>query len=157
MTVRVRTKSIAVPVTFSGGILLDMECDWIHVAAASSCGVLELIAGESRLVQDVPLEYLRAEFPSEFVSNATDSLVQFFVKRLPADPRIEHVYWSSEDDVLKIWTVIPEPDFALEGPLYAAQMFFMEKFPEVGCDFSVIYRFDKATKDIEPQGAHRLF
>lgn len=102
--------------------------------------------------------YLRVEFPSEFwyfpnvATTVTHSLEQFFVGILPKDDRIEHVYWAAEDDILKIWTVIPEPDFLLEAPLYEAQMAFIEKFPEYQCDFSVIYRFGKSLNDIAPQG-----
>ena len=108
------------------------------------------------------LGYLRVEFPSEcwsfqgVATTVTHSLAKAFVDRLPKDKRIEHVYWFSEEDTLKIWTVIPEPDFALEEPLYEAQMFFMEKFPEYECDFSVIYRFGKTLQDIQPQGARQI-
>lgn len=117
-----------------------------------NCGET-FVAGESD--PQMPLGYLRAEFPSEF-TNVANSLAKFFLERLPKDNRIEHVYWFSEDDVLKVWIVIPEPDFNLEEPVYAAQMWFIEKFPDLACDFYVIYRFGKSVKDIEPQGAHKI-
>ncbi|MGH7331870.1 MAG: hypothetical protein ACREKS_03805 [Candidatus Rokuibacteriota bacterium] len=105
--------------------------------------------------------YLRLEFPSEFWSlpnvetTVTYSLAEFFVSLLPKDSRIENVYWFSEDDVLKVWTVIPEPDFSLEKPIYEAQMVFIEK-TEYECDFSVIYRFGKNLNDIKPQGSRQV-
>lgn len=77
--------------------------------------------------------------------------------RVPTDPRVEHVYWFSEDDVLKVWIVIPELDFDLQDKIYDAQMFFMEKLPEYQCDFSVIYRLDRPLADIQPQGARMVF
>ncbi len=118
------------------------------------------ITREVPSLDDVPAAgYLQVEFPSECwnfptVSTlVTHSLERFFVEKLPRDSRIEHVYWDSEDDVLKIWTIIPEPDFELEEPIYEAQMAFMDRFPQYQCDFSVIYRFGKPLDDIRPQGA----
>jgi hypothetical protein len=114
-------------------------------------------------VDEVPAAgYLQVEFPSEcwnfpkVATLVTHSLERFFVEKLPHDPRDEHVYWDSEDDVLKIWTIIPEPDFELEEPIYAAQMAFMDRFPRYQCDFSVIYRFGKPLDDVSPQGARLI-
>lgn len=149
------------PITFQSHATRNTgnrNSDWSHEPGGPypAFGTLTLVSGESRPVPQVAIGYLRAEFPSVFVTNVTNSLAQFFLKILPKDPRIEHVYWFSEDDVLKVWTIIPEPDFALEAPIYDAQMLFIEKFPEYACDFSVIYRFGKSLADIEPQGAHRI-
>ncbi len=107
--------------------------------------------------------YLRTEFPSEcwYFPGVATTVTRFpaplFAGLLPKDVRIEHVYWFSEEETLKVWTVIPEPDFGLERPLYEAQAFFMDRFPEYECDFSVIYRFGKSIDDIKPQGAHVVF
>jgi hypothetical protein len=107
-------------------------------------------------------EYLRTEFPTECwhfpnFTSTVDDLVGHFVKMLPKDPRIEHVYWEPEDDVLKICTIIPEPNFELEGPIYDAQLAFIDAFPTFECDFSVIYRFGKSLDEVEPKGARRAF
>ena len=121
------------------------------------------VGGEAQVIEEMsPVEYLRTEFPSECwhfpnVTSTVDHLLQRFVKMLPKDSRIEHVYWEPEDDVLKICTIIPEPDFELEAPIYDAQLAFMDAFPKYECDFSVIYRFGKALDDIEPKGARRVF
>ena len=118
---------------------------------------------EIEVVEELPAtEYLRIEFPSECwnfpnFTSTVDHILQRFVKMLPRDPRIEHVYWEPEDDVLKICTIIPEPDFELEAPIYDAQLAFMDAFPTYECDFSVIYRFGKPLDEIEPQGARRIF
>jgi hypothetical protein len=108
------------------------------------------------------VRYIQVEFPSEcwniphFATTVTGLLEEFFIKRLPVDPRIEHVYWDSEDDILKVWTVTSESDFSLEEPIYRAQMEFIEQFPTFVCDFSVIYRYGKALDEIAPCGAHLL-
>ncbi len=143
--------------------LFEKVCDWVHEPDGSPSGTLTIIAGESRRVTLPSIGYLRTEFPSEFwnfpdiATTVTHSLARFFATLLPKDPKIEHVYWFAEEDVLKVWTIIPEPDFDLQGPIYDAQMRFMEKLPEYMCDFSVIFRSEKSLNDIEPQGAYRLF
>lgn len=83
----------------------------------------------------------------------TNSLARFFVSFLPVDPRIENVYWISGGSVLRIWTIIDTPDYVLERPIYEAQLRFMDKFPDLECDFSVIYRFGKPVEEIRPEGA----
>ena len=118
------------------------------------------ITHEVPSVDEVPAAgYLQVEFPTEcwsfqkVVTLVTHSLERFFVERLPKDRRVERVYWDSEDDVLKVWTVIPEPDFELEQRIYAAQMAFIDAFPNSRCDFYVTYRFGKPADDVRPQGA----
>lgn len=141
--------------TSRGSTLIDMECGWRYEpGAGNALGTLTLNNRPS-------IGYLRTEFPSEFwdfpevVTTITHSLEQFFVGLLPKAARIEHVYWFSENETLKVWTVIPEPDFSLEGPLYEAQMLFIEK-TGYDCDFSVIYRFGKSLDDIKPQGSRQV-
>lgn len=111
---------------------------------------LELSPGKPEPVVD----YLVAEFPTLFAATVTHTLDQYFVALLPQDPRIEHVYWVWQDDnVLRVWIVIPEPDFSLESPIYDAQLEFMDKFPKYACDFYVIYRFGKTLESVRPQNA----
>ena len=105
------------------------------------------------------LAFIIAEFPTEWPrlpnisSTVTHSLARFFVWRLPEDPRIERVYWAFEGSVLKIWTIINQPDFEFEKSIYETQFRFMDAFPDVECDFSVIYRLGKPLEDFELEGA----
>ena len=105
------------------------------------------------------LAYLQAEFPTEWLrlpnisSTVTHSLAKFFVSKLPEDPRIERVYWAFEGAVLRIWTIIDHPDYEFEKSIYGAQLQFMDTFPELECDFSVIYRLGKPLEDFELEGA----
>lgn len=138
-----------------GSTRIDMEHGWRYEpGAGNALGTLTLHNRPS-------LGYLQTEFPSEcwkfpeVTTTVTHSLEQFFLGLLSPDPRIEHVYWFSENASLKVWTVIPEPDFSLEGPLYQAQMLFIEK-TGYECDFSVIYRFGKSMDDIKPQGSRQV-
>jgi hypothetical protein len=91
------------------------------------------------------------------ISNSVeDSLASCFARLLPSDPHIEAIYCSFEGSILRVWTVIDAPDFETERPIYEAQLRFMETFPDVECDFSVIYRFGKRLADLRPQGAMLL-
>jgi hypothetical protein len=109
--------------------------------------------------RDVSWTYLNDEFPSQrpyVYSTVTHSLARFFVSFLPQDKRIRDVMWAFERPVLRIWTIIDEPDFQLEQPIYEAQRRFMDKLDDVPCDFSVVYAFGKPIEEIRPTGAVSL-
>jgi hypothetical protein len=93
---------------------------------------------------------------SRLLSTMTHSLAHAFLDFLPAGSRVERVYYSPDKDFLRVWTIIPEPDLAIEEPIYDAQLRFMDKFPEYACDFSVIYRLGKPVEDVSPQGFSRI-
>ena len=105
------------------------------------------------------LAYLQAEFPTEWPrlpnisSTVTHSLAKFFVSKLPEDPRIERVYWAFEGAALRVWTIINQPDYEFEKSIYEAQLQFMDTFPDLECDFSVIYRLDRPLENFELEGA----
>jgi hypothetical protein len=93
-------------------------------------------------------------YSSEFVSSAIEDN---FVNLLPKDERIERVFWAFENETLRIWTVIDRPDFEFETKIYDAQLGFMDLIPELGCDFSVIYRFDKPLSSLKPTTAVQAY
>jgi hypothetical protein len=93
---------------------------------------------------------------SRLLSTLTHSLAHAFLDFLPPGSQVERVYSSPDKDFLRVWTIIPEPDFAIEEPIYEAQLRFMDKFPEYACDFAVIYRQGKPVEDVSPQGFVRI-
>jgi hypothetical protein len=103
------------------------------------------------------VDYVLAEFPTEpwrvlyAETSNTHTLEQYFMSLLPQDPHIEHIYSNWNEDVLRIWIVIPEPDFKVEAPIYEAQMNFIQKIRDCACDFRVIYRFGRSLESIRPQ------
>jgi len=105
------------------------------------------------------LAYLQTEFPSEWPrlpnisSTVTHSLAKFFLSKLPDDLRIERVYWAFEGTVLRIWTILDHPDYEFEKIIYEAQLQFMDTFPDLECDFSVIYRLGKSVENLKIEGA----
>lgn len=125
----------------------------VTVSSTSAAGVREQRLSANQQTEPSS-DSIRTDFRTFFAENVTHTLTEFFVALLPADPRIEHIYWDwDESNVLRVWIVIPEPDFSLESPIYDAQMKFMESFPKYDCDFYVIYRFGKTDDSIRPQNA----
>lgn len=125
------------------------------------CVVMDALAPEQLCAVNADASWadLNDEFPSQrpyVYSTVTNSLARFFVSVLPQDKRILDVFWAFERPVLRIWTVIDEPDFRLEKPIYESQRKFMDKIDEVPCDFSVIYAFGKPISEIRPTGAVSL-
>ncbi len=90
---------------------------------------------------------------SIFPSTLTDLLSKGFLALLPSDPRVECVYWSCEDSLLRIWTVIDGPDSRLEEQIYDSQLQFMDRYPHLECDFSVVFRSGRLLEAIRPEGA----
>lgn len=103
---------------------------------------------------DVLRDWTSTDTSSSIVSSAIESN---FLNLLPDKTRIERVYWAFEHEVLRIWTVIDRPDFAYEKTIYKAQQTFMDAFPELECDFSVIYRQGKKYVDIKPLASVQIF
>ncbi len=87
----------------------------------------------------------------------TETLGERFVKLLTKDGKIERVFWAFEESILRVWTFINYPDASLEGKISQAQLAFLDQFPELECDFTVIYRFDKHFDDLRPVGSILAF
>lgn len=131
-----------------------------------SCAPAVSVFGSYLLAEPDPslanLSYLQAEFPERWAksdavaSKVSGSLAESFLSLVPTPEKLDGVFWAIEDSVLRIWTFIDRPDDAIEEPVYHAQMRFMEIFPGLACDFSVIYRFGKPLNEITPAGARQV-
>lgn len=86
-------------------------------------------------------------------SPITDLLTKNFVSYLPEDPKIQAVFWAFEKETLRIWTIITEPDLSLENEITGSQLKFIDQYPNLEYDFSVIYSFGKDIKDLHPDGS----
>lgn len=80
-----------------------------------------------------------------------------FVDRVRHMPEIERVFWKVEDDRIRAWTIIDQPNLPVENEIYDAQLDFMDMFPELSCDFAVIFRQGKVPDQISPEGAKQVF
>ncbi len=87
-------------------------------------------------------------------SSLKHSLAGYFVSLLPRDPRIERVYWLLDGTLLTVWTVIDVPDGEVQQAIYSAELRFMKGFPELDCDFTVLYRFGRSEEEIRPAHAN---
>lgn len=125
---------------------------WVGVASNSGRHVLDFAAGPIPTEAKV-VDFSSFDVPIACASSMTATLDECFAAMLPDDPRVEHVFWDLDDDTLRVYVVLPEPDFALESPIYEAQLAFMDKFPTIACDFYVLYRFGKPPMSVAPQHA----
>ena len=92
---------------------------------------------------------------SDFV--VTTYLHEEFIKRLPQVPQIECVYWAFEGPLLRVWTALEKPNDAVQGQIYESELLFMDNFPEIECDFVIIFCPREKIEDMVPYGAHRVF
>ncbi len=91
---------------------------------------------------------------SRFVSSAIEDS---FLNLLPIDPRIKRVYWAFENEMLRIWTITESPDFKFDSSIYKAQQAFMDIWPELDCDFSVIYCAGKDIDSLHPTHSTQIY
>jgi hypothetical protein len=87
--------------------------------------------------------------------------ISFFNHWLPDDHRIERVYWTTgwrntHGTVLKVWTVITQPDERLQRTVYAAESRFLDAFPNLPVDFSILFRRERPHEHFTPRGAQRI-
>ena len=97
-----------------------------------------------------PFEFQRAE---KFGDSLPQTPGEAFVTLLKPESGIERVFWSFEKSMFRVWTVIDRPDMHLEEKVYQAQLAFLDRMPDLECDFSVIFRFGKDFSEIRPQGS----
>ena len=103
--------------------------------------------------------YLRLEFPSlvpsgffDSADTAYNSFEQTFASQVRRIQGIEQVFIRKDRDYYRIWTVMNEPDVAIEDQVYDAQLHFMAQL-DLPCDFTIIFRQGRDSASIQPAGA----
>ncbi len=95
----------------------------------------------------------RGTLPTEVSDSIFHSIESRFKDQLSSIDGIERVFIRKDDDFFRIWLVIPAMDLAIEDRIYAAQLSFMDRFPDIRFDFTIIFRQGKDPASIRPQGA----
>jgi len=96
-------------------------------------------------------------FDRPSIDTISDSLKQLFVSRISHLVEVERVFWRAEENRVRVWTIMDEPCLEIENQIYDAQLQFMDLFPEILFDFSVIFRQGKGREQISPSGATEVF
>lgn len=91
------------------------------------------------------------------IDTISHSLKQLFVTRISNLAEVERVFWRTEENRVRIWTIMDEPRLDVENQIYDAQLNFMDLFPEYLFDFSVIFRQGKGREQFSPAGATEVF
>jgi len=86
-----------------------------------------------------------------------NSIGGLFAERLSAIGGIERIFVRKDHDFFRIWVVIRDLDLGLEDQIYAAQLAFMDQFPDSPFDFAVLFRQGKDPDSIQPTRARRIY
>jgi hypothetical protein len=95
-----------------------------------------------------------AALEKKICDTVVDSLGARLAAELSNVPGVERVFLRRDEDFFRVWTVIADMDLATEDRIYAAQFAFMDRFPEIPFDFSVIFRQGRDAGTLKPAGAH---
>ena len=85
------------------------------------------------------------------------SIEAIFVNSLSAIGGIERIFVRKDNDFFRVWVVIGDMDLQVEDQVYAAQLAFMDQFPEIPFDFSMIFRQGKDPASIQPSQARLVY
>ena len=106
--------------------------------------------------------YLVFEFPSpvssgsfDSVDSAYNSIERSFALQVRGILGVELVYIRKDRDYYRIWTIMNEPDVAIEDRVYDAQMHFMAQL-DLPCDFTIIFRQGRDSESVRPAGAAQI-
>ena len=102
----------------------------------------------------------RSRTPSDLreqTDTLSSAIERDFVQMVSKIPEVERILIRKDLDYMRIWTVIRDTDVDVEDRIYDAQLAFMDKFPDIPCDFSVIFRQDLDPTSINPLNAQVLF
>lgn len=148
-----------------------MRSAYVKVEPASQQDIL-LIEEFHQVDEDeniVTLHYTGAHFPycppwrpsrtievsgtTTWTNTYDDSIAKRAEEKFSAIPGVEQVYARRDSDFYRVWTVVPEMNRDLEDQICAAELAFMDRFPDIRFDFTVIFRQGKDPASIRPSGA----
>jgi len=121
----------------------------VHQHRSSACADLwtgerfvELFPSEDPILielRNIPLQ-CRAAVEGHPVSSETDSLNQFIAKGMSDLTQVERVYSKFDGQVFYTWIVIEQRDREVQKAVYEREQKIINRFPEYGFDFYVVYR-----------------
>lgn len=85
------------------------------------------------------------------------SVEAIFANKLSSIGGIERILIRKDSDFFRAWVVIADANIDLEDQIYDAQLAFMDQFPDIPFDFTVIFRRGKSPGSIQPSRAHQIY
>lgn len=101
-----------------------------------------------------PIEWDHVVFEIDTLAHSISDL---FVSQVRHLGEVERIFWRMEDDRIRIWVVIDQPDLAIEGQIYKAHLDLMDALPDKVFDLSAIFRQGKPEDQISPRGAIEIY
>ena len=98
---------------------------------------------------------------SDFSNQCVDGWIALIRQELYANPSVEDIFVSIEDNNVDVWVVIPERDLAALDQLADIEWELLEMFvsgeqPVFLIDFHIIYRCGRNVEELAPTKAIRL-
>ena len=108
---------------------------------------------------EVPTPVILPDFSDDsleqflLVDTVTHSLRELYVSEIARLGEVERIFWRRENERIRVWTVINEPDESVEEHIADVELGVMDMRSEYSFDFTVIYRQGRPHGDFNPLGA----
>jgi len=111
--------------------------------------------------EPLPLKSVDNTRCPDISNQCVDGWIALIREELYANPSVEDIFISIEDNSVDVWVVIPERDIAVLDQLADIEWKLLEMFvsgehPVFLADFHVIYRCGRNIEDLAPTRAIRL-
>lgn len=98
---------------------------------------------------------------SDFSNQSVDGWLSLIREELYANHSVEDIFFSTEDNIVDVWVVIPERDLAVLHQIVEVEGQILEKLvsgkhPALFIDFHVIYRCGRDVVELAPTRAIKL-
>jgi hypothetical protein len=87
------------------------------------------------------------------VDSYTNRLEHFIGEQIFVVPEVEHIFFSTENDSINIWTVINVLDREVRRKIYDAEYDILDFFKDLLFDFHVVCRNNRNINEIHPSKA----
>jgi len=102
-------------------------------------GAMNLVLSEINLDSSLEGRHATPSDRGEQTDSSVAAIERHFMDMVSGILAIERMLVRKDPDHLRIWMMVDEPDLNAEDQIYQAQLEFMDKFPEIPCDFSVLF------------------
>jgi hypothetical protein len=103
-----------------------------------------------RTVSRLQSSYLEFVFSDEAEAAARTAVRSF---REALQVPVDDIYWMRNGSEVRIWTVIPEPDEAVQERIYKAEVASLRAAPNMDLDFRVLFRRGRPIAALRPEGS----
>jgi hypothetical protein len=120
-------------------------------------GSPEFVLSEFMPLRSVRNSVVSNKYYMSEVTWTSDNLEDFIAKRFFKIPAVECIFFSIENGLIEIRTVINKYDKEVAKNIYTAEYDLLETFNDILFDFYIIYRNNRHINDIYPPESVIIF